>query len=154
VSRSSRPPQIPEGPDELLDDLEDLRDVLHDPDARDLNDVPLLDDEVAAAETATRLTDAAFRILMGDKWQDSAEGLLQTARQNFDVPVPDDDALAGVSSNRVKHIIDASVAAWLAQTLQANIGALREHLVRELTTEILRHQPSIAGMRKPDEEAS
>ena len=104
-------------------------------------DVPLLDDPLVDGLTIDEgLPDDTFKALLDDAWQDSVDELLTDARtritQNSDLWQPEDtDELA----QALKVRIDASVKNWLALTLEQNIGALRTHLVSELSDELLAH---------------
>ncbi len=135
---------------ELLDDLESIKDLLDEEDVPTLDadevvDVPLLDDTVeeAVEEPAAvggGMADDTFKALLGDAWQDSVDQLFAEARANIEQNsqdwLPEDtDNLA----EALKVRIDRSVKAWLADTLQANIGLLRERIVSELSEELLSH---------------
>ncbi len=133
-------------PDELIEDLESIK-GLFDEEQTETNaadedtDVPLLDDPLVDRLTIDEgLPDDTFKALLDDAWQDSVDDLLTDARnritQNSELWQPEDtDELA----QALKIRIDASVKNWLAQTLEQNIGALRTHLVSELSDELLTH---------------
>jgi hypothetical protein len=131
-------------PDELIEDLESIK-GLFDEEQTEINpedaDVPLLDDPLVDGLTIDEgLPDDTFKALLDDAWQDSVDDLLTDARnritQNSELWQPEDtDELA----QALKIRIDASVKNWLAQTLEQNIGALRTHLVSELSDELLTH---------------
>ncbi len=133
-------------PDELIEDLESIK-GLFDEEQTETNaadedtDVPLLDDPLVDGLTIDEgLPDDTFKALLDDAWQDSVDDLLTDARnritQNSELWQPEDtDELA----EALKIRIDASVKSWLAQTLEQNIGALRTHLVSELSDELLAH---------------
>jgi hypothetical protein len=133
-------------PDELIEDLESIK-GLFDEEQTETNaadedmDVPLLDDPLVDGLTIDEgLPDDTFKALLDDAWQDSVDDLLTDARnritQNSELWQPEDtDELA----QALKIRIDASVKSWLAQTLEQNIGALRTHLVSELSDELLAH---------------
>lgn len=133
-------------PDELIEDLESIK-GLFDEEQTEINsededmDVPLLDDPLVDGLTIDEgLPDDTFKALLDDAWQDSVDDLLTDARnritQNSELWQPEDtDELA----EALKIRIDASVKSWLAQTLEQNIGALRTHLVSELSDELLAH---------------
>ncbi|MEE4283365.1 MAG: hypothetical protein V2I41_15595 [Pseudomonadales bacterium] len=131
-------------PDELIEDLESIK-GLFDEEQTEINpedaDVPLLDDPLVDGLTIDEgLPDDTFKALLDDAWQDSVDDLLTDARnritQNSELWQPEDtDELA----QALKIRIDASVKNWLAQTLEQNIGALRTHLVSELSDELLAH---------------
>lgn len=133
-------------PDELIEDLESIK-GLFDEEQAESNaededmDVPLLDDPLVDGLTIDEgLPDDTFKALLDDAWQDSVDDLLTDARnritQNSELWQPEDtDELA----QALKIRIDASVKSWLAQTLEQNIGALRTHLVSELSDELLAH---------------
>ncbi|XOV82158.1 MAG: hypothetical protein ACFHXK_14995 [bacterium] len=145
---SNKPPEKGDRqePDELIEDLESIKGLFDAEegqghgDADDL-DVPLLDDPLVDGLTIDEgLPDDTFKALLDDAWQDSVDELLTDARaritQNRDLWQPEDtDELALALKIR----IDASVKSWLAQTLEQNIGALRSHLVSELSDELLKH---------------
>ena len=138
---------------ELLDDLESIKDLLDEEDVPTLEseevvDVPLLDDTVdepgeestAESGRAAGMGDDTFKALLGDAWQESVDQLFAEARANIEENsqdwLPEDtDNLAAALKVR----IDRSVKAWLADTLQANIGLLRERIVSELSEELLTH---------------
>ena len=137
-------------PDELIEDLESIKGLFdeeqpavktEDLTADEDMDVPLLDDPLVDGLTIDEgLPDDTFKALLDDAWQDSVDELLTDARtritQNSDLWQPEDtDELA----QALKIRIDASVKSWLAQTLEQNIGALRTHLVSELSDELLAH---------------
>ncbi len=152
-----RQPGDTDEPGEILDDLESIKDLLDEadgPEAPTLDvqqsareevqeelDVPLLDDAIEEAEdTQAGMADDTFNALLGDAWQDSVDQLFAEARANIERNsqdwLPEDtDNLA----EALKVRIDKSVKAWLADTLQANIGVLRERIVHELSEEILSH---------------
>ena len=133
-------------PDELIEDLESIKGLFDEEQADNKADdedmdVPLLDDPLVDGLTIDEgLPDDTFKALLDDAWQDSVDELLTDARkritQNSDLWQPEDtDELA----QALKIRIDASVKNWLAQTLEQNIGALRTHLVSELSDELLAH---------------
>ena len=135
-------------PDELIEDLESIKDLFDEEQENAVEetadedmDVPLLDDPLVDGLTIDEgLPDDTFKALLDDAWQDSVDELLTDARtritQNSDLWQPEDtDELA----QALKVRIDASVKNWLALTLEQNIGALRTHLVSELSDELLAH---------------
>jgi hypothetical protein len=135
-----------EEPDELIEDLKSIKDLLDEEQLEELSgkddiDVPLLDDPLEDVVTVDEgLSDNTFQTLLGDTWQDSVEELFDEARRKIEAHstqwLPEHtDELA----EALKVRIDASVRAWLAETLEANIGRLRERIVSELSTEILNH---------------
>ncbi len=149
--------------DELLDDLESIKDLLDEEeavptlDAEDAADVPLLDDTVDEAveepAAARGMADDTFKALLGDAWQDSVDQLFAEARANIEQNsqdwLPEDtDNLAAALKVR----IDRSVKAWLADTLQANIGLLRERIVAELSEELLSHMRQKFNLPDSDRE--
>ncbi len=144
-----RQPDDNDEPGEILDDLESIKDLLEeeaeaDPPMLEVQeeiDVPLLDDAIEEVdEPQGGMPDDTFKALLGDAWQDSVDKLFAEARANIERNsqdwLPEDtDNLA----EALKVRIDKSVKAWLAETLQANIGVLRERIVHELSEEILSH---------------
>ena len=139
---NNHPPQDPnaEEPDEIIEDLMSIKDLLNESeDGASDEEVPLLDDPLEQNVTVDEgMPDDTFKALLDDAWQDSVENLFNDARsrieQNREVWLPQDtDDLAAALKIR----IDASVRAWLAETLEANIGRLRERIVSELSTELL-----------------
>ncbi len=150
-----REPGAADEPGEILDDLESIKDLLDEleeeteaqPDTAEVQeeiDVPLLDDAIEEsrddATSTPGMADDTFKALLGDAWQDSVDQLFAEARANIERNsqdwLPEDtDNLA----EALKVRIDRSVKAWLADTLQANIGMLRERIVHELSEEILSH---------------
>ena len=153
--------QLPEDPDreepeEILEDLESIKDLLDEQQCPadsshstgDLisdrtmsqgDDVPLLDDPIEeAAKLHEALPDDTFKALLGDAWHDSVDEIFVNARASIQNNSADwlpehTDELA----QALKIRIDVSVKAWLAETLQANIGLLRERIVAELSGELL-----------------
>ena len=136
---------------EFLEDLESIKHLLDEEqqaqvEASDINDdVPLLDDQIA--DTAEeRLGDETFNALLGDAWRDSVEDMFANARADIEanstewLPEHTDELAAAL-----KVRIDASVRAWLAETLEANIHRLRERIVTELSEEILTHMREKIG---------
>lgn len=139
---NNHPPQDPsaEEPDEIIEDLMSIKDLLNESeDGGSDEEVPLLDDPLEQNMTVDEgMPDDTFKALLDDAWQDSVEDLFNDARarieQNREAWLPEDtDDLAAALKIR----IDASVRAWLAETLEANIGRLRERIVSELSTELL-----------------
>ena len=139
---NNHPPQDPsaEEPDEIIEDLMSIKDLLNESeDGGSDEEVPLLDDPLEQNMTVDEgMPDDTFKALLDDAWQDSVEDLFNDARsrieQNREAWLPEDtDDLAAALKVR----IDASVRAWLAETLEANIGRLRERIVSELSTELL-----------------
>ena len=148
----------PDEPEELLDDLESIKELLDEPDddtttptlsqtnevSEPVEDievvkVPVLEDSVEVS-TDAGMSDKAFQTLLGDTWQESVEDLFEEARdtieKNANDWLPEDtDSL----SEALKVRIDASVRYWLEQILKANIGLLRERIIEELSTVILEH---------------
>ncbi|MCR9258640.1 MAG: hypothetical protein NXH95_02890 [Pseudomonadaceae bacterium] len=135
-------------PDELIEDLESIKGLFDEEQANSADDskdedmdVPLLDDPLVDGLTIDEgLPDDTFKALLDDAWQESVDELLTDARnrikENSDLWQPEDtDELA----QALKIRIDASVKSWLAVTLEQNIGALRTHLVSELSDELLAH---------------
>jgi hypothetical protein len=129
-----------EEPDELIEDLMSIKDLLNESEDLESNtEVPLLDDPLEQNLTVDEgMPDDTFKALLDDAWQDSVEGLFNDARErierNREAWLPEDtDDLAAALKVR----IDASVRAWLQETLEANIGRLRERIVTELSTELL-----------------
>ena len=151
--------------DELIHDLKSIKNLLDDETAHansteqdtsqvqrqvendadipllDTDDVPLLDDPLEEAVSVDEgMPEETFKTLLGDAWQESVEELFNDARrriqENSEKWLPEHtDELA----DALKIRIDASVRAWLAETLEANIGRLRERIVSELSKEILGH---------------
>lgn len=128
-------------PEEIIEDLESIKDLLDEEAQAPETDVPLLDDPLEEGVTIEEgMTDDTFHALLGDAWQDSVEEIFAEARarieRNSAAWLPEDtDDLA----DALKVRIDASVQAWLAETLEANIGRLRERIVAELSQAILTH---------------
>ena len=104
-------------------------------------DVPLLDDPVEQSLVVDEgLADETFKALLGDAWRESVDDLFKDTRRRIEQDrsewsPKDTDALA----DALKIRIDDSVRQWLAETLEANIGRLRERIVSELSTELLSH---------------
>ncbi len=104
-------------------------------------EVPLLDDPLEQSFSIDEgMADETFKALLDDAWQDSVDDLFKDTRRRIEQDraewVPQDtDSLAAA----LKISIDDSVRAWLAETLEANIGLLRERIVSELSTELLSH---------------
>jgi len=134
-------------PEEMIDDLESLKELLvEDELAADSasapldDDVPLLDDTVEQVLSEDLgMPDETFNALLGDAWQDSVDDLFNKARQTIELnstawhPADTDD-LTGALKIR----IDSTVREWLGETLKANIGLLRERIVSELSIELVR----------------
>ncbi len=104
-------------------------------------DIPLLDDPIDTAVSVDEgLSDDTIKSLLDDTWKDSVEAVLQNARSTIEdhsttwLPKDTDELNAAL-----KIRIDTSVRQWLEEVLQANIGALRKLIVRELSTELLQH---------------
>lgn len=142
---TSKPPHHDDRqePDELIEDLESIKDLFNEEGLaqQDDVDVPLLDDPLVDGLTVDEgMPDDTFKALLDDAWQESVDDLLNSARarieENSDLWEPSDtDDLA----QALKVRIDTSVKTWLAQTLESNIGALRTHIVSELSDELLQH---------------
>jgi hypothetical protein len=142
---STKPPDHDDRqePDELIEDLESIKDLFDEEELaqQDDIDVPLLDDPLVDGLTIDEgMPDDTFKALLDDAWQESVDDLLCSARarieENSDLWQPSDtDELA----QALKIRIDSSVKTWLAQTLESNIGALRTHIVSELSDELLQH---------------
>jgi len=143
-------------PEEIIEDLESIKDLLAEQrsatnlDSTDAaatpadsmsqnDDVPLLDDPVEeTVKIDEGLPDDTFKTLLGDAWQDSVDDLFINARasitRNSTTWLPEHtEELA----QALKIRIDTSVKSWLAETLEANIGLLRERIVAELSDELL-----------------
>lgn len=151
-----------DNPDELLDDLESIRDLLDDesPDAdspEDLGtegaehaatDVPLLDDVVQGTlefdeEPAPDLAelDAAeggldenvIDALMGDSWKEAAQDILATARSAIETAASEWSPQQTDELARALEIrIDAAVHAALSDALADRFAGLRSDLLRVL----------------------
>ncbi|MEM7079471.1 MAG: hypothetical protein AAF513_12660 [Pseudomonadota bacterium] len=144
------PDDITDKDDEILEDLESIKDLLHPED--ETHDIPVLDDfvEEPAADNPG-LDQATIDKLLQDTWQDSVEELFSETRRTIEanaeawLPEDTDDLTQAL---RVR--IDTSVKAWLAQTLSANIGELHKHVVRELSEEIIARLEDKLGERSAD----
>lgn len=130
-----------EEPEEIIEDLESIKDLLNEDRNAGEDAVPLLDDPVEEGLSIDEgMPEDTFKALLDDAWQDSVANMFEEARARIELSSaswsPEDtDDLA----EALKIRIDASVRAWLAETLEANIGRLRERIVAELSTEILDH---------------
>ncbi len=137
----SKPIPGNEEPEEIIEDLESIKDLLNEEEQTGDPDVPLLDDPLEErVHVEEGLTDDTFHALLGDAWRDSVEDIFAQARERIErnsaLWAPEDtDELA----DALKIRIDESVQAWLAETLEANIGRLRERIVAELSAAILAH---------------
>ncbi len=149
------PNQERDEPDEFIEDLKSIKDLLDEEDAASANStaeaavdedaVPLLDDQIDNV-VSEHMGDDTFQTLLSDTWRDSVEEMFEEARSSIEANstawLPEHtDELA----EALKIRIDASVRAWLAETLEANIGRLRERIVSELSTEILNHMRAKIG---------
>ncbi len=142
-------PDKPDDDEELIDDLESIKQLLDPPEdesanvsaSEEVKDIPMLDDAVGASNFDTRgLADDAFKALLDDAWQDSVQDVLGDARETIESHSTawhpqDTDEL----NQALKIRIDNSVRQWLEETLQANIAELRKRIVHELSTEIVTH---------------
>ena len=136
----TRQPQSPgEPPDELLDDLESIKDLLDE--EQQQAQIPVLEDiDADAGRPPAGMSDDAFDRLLSDSWKESVEELFSHARNQIEANserwLPEDtDQL----TDALKVRIDGAVRAWLSETLQANIGLLRERMVKELSAELIEH---------------
>ena len=127
-------------PEKILKDLENIKTILDEPKSVD-DDVPILDDPIEALYTEDHgMPEATFNTLLGDAWQESVDELFAQASQRIS-----DDQTAWLPQDSpalaqaLKMRIDLSVRAWLAETLETHIGALRERIVKELSAELLEH---------------
>ncbi len=131
-------------PEEMIEDLESIKNLLDEDEpypAEDDPDIPLLDDPLdATVKEDEGLSEETIQSLLNDTWKDSIEAVLDDARETIEdnstawLPADTDELNAAL-----KIRIDTSVRQWLGEVLQANIGALRELIVKELTTELLAH---------------
>ena len=144
MSGTGRPQDRTDRPDELLGDLESIKDLL-DEEARQPQ-IPVLEDvEADDGPPQTGMTDDAFNRLLSDSWKESVEELFAEARSHIEAnseqwsPEDTDDL-----TEALKIRIDNAVRAWLSETLQANIGLLRERMVRELSDELIEHMERVA----------
>jgi len=145
-------------PDEIIEDLESLKNLFDEPQATadpDFPDVPVLNDALEEDNQDAGISADTFKALLDDTWQESVEEVLDKARQtiaqNSAEWFPDDtDELA----QALKVRIDVSVKAWLAETLQANISGLRTHIVQALSEELLSHLHQRLGSKDPNDQNS
>jgi len=145
-------------PDEIIEDLESLKDLFDESQATtdpEFPDVPLLDDALEEDNHDAGISADTFKALLDDTWQESVEQVLDKARQtitqNSAEWFPDDtDELA----QALKVRIDVSVKAWLAETLQANISGLRTHIVQALSDELLSHLHQRLGPKDANDQNS
>ena len=144
MSGTGRPQDHTERPDELLGDLESIKDLL-DEEAQQPQ-IPVLEDiESDDSPPPTGMTDDAFNRLLSDSWKESVEELFTAARSHIEanseqwLPEDTDDL-----TEALKIRIDNAVRTWLSETLQANIGLLRERMVRELSDELIEHMERVA----------
>ena len=146
-----------EEPEEILEDLEDLHDFLHDDDIPELSetvtgetmqpetsdeeseDLPVLQDQIETGQAKhdRAISDRAINQLLDDAWQETADQLLEEARgtieDNSTLWQPEDtDEL----NRALKVRIDETVRQWLGDVLKAHIHVLHERIVNELADEL------------------
>ncbi|MEM9620946.1 MAG: hypothetical protein AAF993_04805 [Pseudomonadota bacterium] len=128
-------------PEEIIEDLESLKSLLHEEDDSTPPEIPLLDEPVDnTLDEDPGLSEDTMQSLLDDTWKDSIESVLKEARETIG-----DNSTAWLPSDTdelnaaLKIRIDTSVRQWLEEVLQANIGTLRKHIVRELSAELLTH---------------
>lgn len=144
------PSDAEQEPEEIIEDLESLKDLLLEQQADAGDDIPLLDEPLDNALTEDEgLSDETMRSLLDDTWKDSIEAVLQDAREAIGdnstawLPTDTDELNAAL-----KIRIDSSVRQWLEEVLQANISTLRGHIVRELSAELLTHLHKKLGTQR------
>ena len=148
--------QNDEEPEELLGDLEQIRELLDEEEQAAADDVPLLDDVVdggisvsepnmeARATLASGrppvLPDETIDALLGDAWRESTSEILDSARGAIEADrigwAPDDtDEL----HEALKVRIDDAIGEWMRELVQANIDDLRSRLDSELGAALREH---------------
>ncbi len=134
MKEHSQTPPGKQEPDEILEDLEDIKDLLVDDDGP-TEDVPLLDETVE--EEPVTMSDETFNALLGETWGDSIDDLFNQTREritdNGENWLPEDtDDLDTALRTR----IDQSVKSWLDRVVKENLDSLKQQLVDDLAEEI------------------
>ena len=81
----SKPIPGNEEPEEIIEDLESIKDLLNEEEQTGDPDVPLLDDPLEErVHVEEGLTDDTFHALLGDAWRDSVEDIFAQARQRIE----------------------------------------------------------------------
>ena len=134
MSTDPQDPNASDQPEELLENLQDIKQLLDDETEDD--NIPVLDDAVLESDSEV-LDQQKMDLLLGDEWQQSIEQVLGDARTQILehshewAPQQTDELV-----DALKVRIDAAVGDWLNQMLSEHMEALRRHVLEVLSDEI------------------
>ena len=134
MSTDPQDPNASDQPEELLENLQDIKQLLDDETEDD--NIPVLDDAVLESDSEV-LDQQKMDMLLGDEWQQSIEQVLGDARTQILehshewAPQQTDELV-----DALKVRIDAAVGDWLNQMLSEHMEALRRHVLEVLSDEI------------------